>query len=61
MQEQLPPAPDPPGLGQQFLGKAIGGVSLEREAIPAWAAPIKNTDITPHILKMGESVRVIVE
>lgn len=58
--EDLPPPPPLPGA-HGMIGQAIGGVQLQAGKLPTWAAPIQHTDITPHILKEGEIVKVTVE
>lgn len=56
----LPPPPPSPG-SSSFIGQAIGGVPISPDKLPSWAAQIQHTDITPHVLKEGETVKITVE
>lgn len=57
--EEFPPNPPPPGE-RDLAGKAVGGISISPGALPKWAAEIKNTDITPTQVKIGDTVTVTV-
>ncbi|MBW2969712.1 hypothetical protein KY319_01175, partial [Candidatus Woesearchaeota archaeon] len=57
--EDLPPTPPPPG-GEADVGRAIGGVPIAA-ALPAWAARILYTDISPERPRFGDTVVVTVE
>src|SRR3989344_145227 len=54
----LPPSPPPPGLITGTAGMAVGGVSLSLSSLPAWAAPILYTDISPTLVRSGDTLTV---
>ena len=51
--EELPPNPPPPGGAAGFGGRAVAGMA---GAMPTWAAPAKNTAVTPPVAQFGEFV-----
>lgn len=57
-QEDLPRAPPAPGDG--LVGQAIGGVALAGQ-LPAWAAQIRHTDISPAVVRHNDTITVTVE
>jgi len=54
--QELPPSPPPPG-GAVGIGRAIVGMA---GAMPTWAAPAKNTAVTPEEAYYGDGVVVSV-
>ncbi len=58
-EEDLPPAPSPPG-GDSGVGRAVGGVQISAQ-LPAWAASLKYTDIEPASARFGDVIVLTVE
>ncbi|PIN74925.1 hypothetical protein COV18_05310 [Candidatus Woesearchaeota archaeon CG10_big_fil_rev_8_21_14_0_10_37_12] len=58
-QLDLPPAPTPPG-DSGYIGRALGGLP-PTGPLPSWARPITNTDISPTIVRYGQTLIVQIQ